>query len=583
MTTDAQRATRWPAGTEPARFGSIEEFLASGSIPSGDLEIDGGLPVHLHWEDHGHDVLFVTFTGAVSSAHRTVPSFSGKGITKGLAANLLLVSDPSLKISSRLRLAWYTGSRQLPNFQEELSRVIGHLAGDSRVVLFGSSGGGFAALEAGSRLPGSRVITANPQTFLPRYHAPAYDRFTEIAWETGPTAPGTPADLPAVQDVTEVYSRPLDTEVLYLQGSRDRFHRRDHQAPFLEKLHPDTRHLSVTEDFGPGHAPPGKELLRAVFDAAVRDDDWEVFTASVAAIRADPALLAPAQAAGAADTQRPVRQRIDAELHAFPDLDSFFTRPAGVSGNLVIQHGLPIHLHWKDNGAATTVVTFQSAVPPAITSVPVFASQFTLKMEDVNVLLVSDPSLILDRGLAQGWYAGNPKQADLALTLTDIITSLAGTTRVLLLGVGAGGYAALDQGTRIPGSAVLAMNPSFDIMEDPSGLGERYGRLVWGESAELLGTVDSPIRTSCAISYQRPVPASVVVVDSTADPDYAKEQVDPFFHGLHPANAAVRVAVTLPKGRRVPGRDQHEAWIRAIVQEPDWSDLQAVAEKVTGI
>lgn len=151
--THPERTTKWRTGGEPVVYSSFETFLADDSVPSGNVEISGELPLQLRWEDRGHDVVFVTFSAAVSLDHKVVPLFTGVRVTEGLKANVLFISDPTLKISTNLALAWYAGSKQMPDLQAQVAQVISHLAGDSRIILFGSSGGGFAALQTASRLP----------------------------------------------------------------------------------------------------------------------------------------------------------------------------------------------------------------------------------------------------------------------------------------------------------------------------------------------------------------------------------------------------------------------------------------------
>lgn len=581
--THPERTTKWRTGGEPVVYSSFETFLADDSVPSGNVEISGELPLQLRWEDRGHDVVFVTFSAAVSLDHKVVPLFTGVRVTEGLKANVLFISDPTLKISTNLALAWYAGSKQMPDLQAQVAQVISHLAGDSRIILFGSSGGGFAALQTASRLPGCRVIASNPQTNISRYHANPYGKYTRIAWGIEPETPGQLVPLPTVQDLTAVYAQKLDIEVLYLQGSQDRFHLTHHCEPFFQALHSGTAATRIVRDFGAGHAAPDKAHVRGILEAAVALPEWEAFTAKAQEIlTAPPAEKKRPQSAPAPQGERVIRHRLMGERHAYPSLDDFLAETAHPSGLLEIQHGLPIHAHWQDRGADTTLVTFQGNVSPAFDYAPIFASQFTLEMPDVNVLLLSDPSLLLGRELLQGWYAGSRRQTDLRMALTDLIISLAGTSRVLLLGVGSGAYAALEQGSRIPRSAVLAMNPRMSIMDEPDGRGQTYARLAWEDQADALGTADSPLGTSCATSYRRPVPASVVLVDSTSDPEYAEKQVAPFLRGLHPRNVVEHFAVTLPGVRTAPDRACHEAWIRAILQEPDWSDLSGLSGRITG-
>lgn len=270
----AERDTKWPSGVVPTRYTSLEAFLHRSDRAQGDLEImHGRRPIHLRWRDRGADATLVIFSAAVARTVTTVPVYSGRGSTAELDANVLMISDPALKRHQKLRLGWYAGSRDHPTAQPDLATIVSYLARDSRTVLFGGSGGGYAALDQGLRLPGATVLVSNPQTDIERYDQLAIDRYLELAWDA------TSFDgIPIRRSIVEEYSRPVDTSVIYIQNTGDAHHVNQHRQPFLDALHPGNRVHLMTPSFGNGHVGPGNKCFTELFELVTRETDWTRLT-----------------------------------------------------------------------------------------------------------------------------------------------------------------------------------------------------------------------------------------------------------------------------------------------------------------
>lgn len=274
------RVTEWPDGHEPARFESLEAFLDRTEPVQGDIEIKHGKrPVHINWRDRGLATTLVVFTAAVSKTVKTVPVFSGRRVASDLNANLLMISDPTLKASIDLTIAYYAGSTIHPNLQSDLTEIIRSVTAGARVVLFGGSGGGFPALEQSTRLPGSTVLLLNPLThvnLIPRgSHAPYFQH----AWRTAP--PENPGDVRFVNSVIDSFREPVDTQVVCLQNARDEFHVKHYWQPFIDALHPDNRVLTLGPALGEGHTGPNKPSMRRLMECVVEHSEWGDLTEAV--------------------------------------------------------------------------------------------------------------------------------------------------------------------------------------------------------------------------------------------------------------------------------------------------------------
>lgn len=185
-------------------------------------------------------------------------------------------------LDTSLTIGWYAGTQQVDHLQRDLTGIIRSLVGRTRVVLFGPSGGAFAALEQAPRFPGSTVLVSNPLTHVnlePREHV---DQYFRLAW--GLDSPADPAESPFVHEVISAYSEPVDTSVVCSQNAGDVYHDELHWGPLLEKLHPQNRVLTLRPDLGPGHVGPGKRPFLELFRAVTENHEWEEIQRAVRSV-----------------------------------------------------------------------------------------------------------------------------------------------------------------------------------------------------------------------------------------------------------------------------------------------------------
>src|SRR5690625_3266022 len=164
-------------------YKSLPEFLDTEERPSGILTVmHGGMPIDVLHDPRGFNTTTVFFQAAVTRPDIQFPVFSGRMISAKMPTNRVHIGDPSLYLSKDLGLGWYAGNRYQA-LQDVLTEIICHLIPDcQRIVLFGASGGGFAALYYASRLPGALAVPVNPQTNLARYRRLPVDRYGRLAW-----------------------------------------------------------------------------------------------------------------------------------------------------------------------------------------------------------------------------------------------------------------------------------------------------------------------------------------------------------------------------------------------------------------
>lgn len=148
------------------------------------------------------DDLTVVFSGAVSRG--TVrPTFHRIVWADQFNGSALYFSDPVLDDDINLELGWYIGRPEwdlmgvvadvVKHFQQHLSA--------KNTYVYGSSGGGYAALSLAREMNGLRVISINPQIYLENWTRGAVELFSQAAF--GKDRESFIKDHPELNDVSE--------------------------------------------------------------------------------------------------------------------------------------------------------------------------------------------------------------------------------------------------------------------------------------------------------------------------------------------------------------------------------------------
>lgn len=255
------------------QYESVEHFMSSYPVnPGVNIINENGLPIDfLYSQKDGSKVTFFMFHGAIEP-HFKLPVLSGLGITGGVDAHRVFISDPALVKNEELLLSWYAGCSEHPHLQNDLVSIFKKILkdnGSQRAVFFGGSGGGYAALYFASQINSSVALVFNPQTSLRKYDSKAVHMFTNLAYEID-SREYDPLSLisdEVVLDVCKVYQEPVPAQVIYLQNKNDVQHVNRHMKPFLEKVHPDNRVYTLVERWRDGHTPPPKDLLSGILNS----------------------------------------------------------------------------------------------------------------------------------------------------------------------------------------------------------------------------------------------------------------------------------------------------------------------------
>ncbi len=190
-------------------------------------------------------VLLVGFSAAQRRHDIAAPIFSGLTLARSLGLPLIAVADPLVSANDSLALAWYAGGEDWQGLPQRIAAALDHVAQalNLPLLLFGGSGGGFAALCVQQHLQTrADACIWNPQTSISRYHLPLVAAYARRAL---PRALGAARQLTAPQiaqafeaagmqhDLTRV-TLVGDRRLVLLQSESDRFHVDNHLVPFSQ-------------------------------------------------------------------------------------------------------------------------------------------------------------------------------------------------------------------------------------------------------------------------------------------------------------------------------------------------------------
>ncbi|MEV6850380.1 hypothetical protein [Actinoplanes sp. NPDC051411] len=180
------------------------------------------------------EILHVFFSCAIDRAQIEAPYFHRVAASARLAGPVLFLSDPALNLAPDVPSGWFAGTPgyDLPADIERLIARAQDRLGTPRLVCFGASAGGYAALVQSARVPGSLAVPVNPQTDV-RKRATSR-RFREVAWAGRFPDPAPTGDRFSI--LPTYLPGAFGNTVCYLQNRGDRLHVDRHLTPLAAQL-----------------------------------------------------------------------------------------------------------------------------------------------------------------------------------------------------------------------------------------------------------------------------------------------------------------------------------------------------------
>lgn len=225
-------------GAPPMR-GCDEQFR---DLMSKDVEIPCGrftYPCRLKLTP-GAQYLSVQFHGDFSRKETALPVFGRWNWGKILGAHVLSFCDPTIYLDDNLSLGWYLGTVEenaLHGVVAIAQRCAAEIGIDpERIVFSGSSGGGFAALQAAALLQNGKAIAINAQTDLLHFWHAIVQRYVDLATPYATIAEAKNAfgsRWNAIDALRSARVRGLSPQIVMVNNRND-WHYKKHFLPFAE-------------------------------------------------------------------------------------------------------------------------------------------------------------------------------------------------------------------------------------------------------------------------------------------------------------------------------------------------------------
>ena len=287
--------TRW--GRSVLEWPSLDVFLATAEVQPGVHSVPIG---EFAGKQVNYDFLLAARLGKVLLCHfhgnapregSEFPIFTGLGVTSSIATSMFVPSDPVLALDASLSLAWHFGCEgiRLQAITVSIVKKLQAILQAPRVVAWGGSGGGFAAIRIARDVPNGIALVWNPQTDIEKYTPESVALYRSIAFPRIAAAGPIPSDGEQFPSLcTEAFRDGYQGRIVYLQESSD-WHSGAHLDPFvasfcgkaLSNMAASSKFSGFVTDqlylhlghWVDGHLPPSKDvlakLLRLISDAAI--------------------------------------------------------------------------------------------------------------------------------------------------------------------------------------------------------------------------------------------------------------------------------------------------------------------------
>lgn len=249
----------------------------SGQVPTDSratLSVEvGGLTLPVSIGRGSSDLLSVRFHGAINREKFTLPLFQGLTSEMERENSFAIFQDPSLDLNQQVNLAWFLGTKET-NLHQKIAEIVSEVSralGGKKVILSGSSGGGFTALQVGSYLPDATVLVFNPQTVVGAYHRSRAEPALETCFgESDMTLlePTLRLRASAVESYKDLKTLP---SILYVQNIGDGHHVQKHMTPFKGVIdsHPESGRVEFIDvNWGRGHISPTAQIYGEFLELA---------------------------------------------------------------------------------------------------------------------------------------------------------------------------------------------------------------------------------------------------------------------------------------------------------------------------
>lgn len=188
----------------------------------------------------GSEWLFVLVSSAVERGQVILPHFHRWAWADLFPGHVLCVADPTLALDEQLSIGWYLGTAA-HDLTAELASVVGQYAAArgivaERVVFWGSSAGGFAALALARALPGATAVTINGQADGMAYNMPEAVQRVCTHCFGGLTPEQVNAQYAGRINLVTAWQPDDPSAIVFVQNTEDHHHFEVHFLPLWRRL-----------------------------------------------------------------------------------------------------------------------------------------------------------------------------------------------------------------------------------------------------------------------------------------------------------------------------------------------------------
>ncbi|MET4136817.1 hypothetical protein [Pseudarthrobacter sp. PvP090] len=267
---------------------TVEQFDPASELGASRYRatLPDGLPLEALLVNKDSDILVVSLHGATDRGKYSIPRFEWLKSMLKTGYSALYLSDPTLSLRDDLELAWYTGSAGFDLYPvlADWACEAADAVGAKGIIFLGSSGGGLAALQISTYIPGSMALPFSCQTSIANYLVGgtlmgAQRSYVEIVmphlapagvWSLKPDVDWS-VPLGERSSALVRYSQPQQNFVHYVQNTRDYSHMEQHYQPFRDVIESGDNKDRVRFDLYEGpetHNPPWPDVFHSRLDDA---------------------------------------------------------------------------------------------------------------------------------------------------------------------------------------------------------------------------------------------------------------------------------------------------------------------------
>ncbi|MGL5128236.1 MAG: hypothetical protein ACRC7D_08780 [Aeromonas popoffii] len=195
------------------------------------------------------DRIVVFFNGATTGALTGRSNFMRWSWGYKAGISFISFDDPVVSCTKLTNLGWYIGTKDI-DVQEVINEILQHIIesnniASNRVVFYGSSGGGFAAIMAAIRLRGSVAVAINPQTNILKYHKKSHEKVINNFFPSDSLLDNPKNKvIERFSTIESIRKSQYIPNILYIQNTQDAFHLNNHYLPFHNF------YMKITRDVG---------------------------------------------------------------------------------------------------------------------------------------------------------------------------------------------------------------------------------------------------------------------------------------------------------------------------------------------